>query len=351
MKATLILTAAAATTIAVAASQANADPGTVERFPGADRIVVKDFIGRIEIAGAGASSDITALIKDGDSDYPLTMREENGALVIAGEPRSKNFKLWKKLGRNGFGRNAFDEFLADYPAIQIVAPSGVDVSFDEVIGTAKGGDLGRLVVEEGTIEGNFGDLLSADIEIDGMGDMEVGRIQEDLTVKIGGSGNLEALSSGPAKLTIGGSGDIAIGQVNGPSDVSIGGSGDVQLADVKGPFVAKINGSGDITAGNIEGGAIVSISGSGDIIIGQIDGPSSVRISGGGDVDIDGGRAENFRISIAGSGDVNFGGTSTNLDVTIAGSGDVSVAKNEGSLKTQGDGTVRVGDKTYRRKR
>jgi hypothetical protein len=48
-----------------------------------------------------------------------------------------------------------------------------------------------------------------------------------------------------------------------------------------------------------------------------------VHVAGSGDVRVAGGRASDFDVTVAGSGDVHFGGVADNLKARIMGSGDV----------------------------
>ena len=72
----------------------------------------------------------------------------------------------------------------------------------------------------------------------------------------------------------------------------------------------------------------------------------SGAIPGSGDVVVGGGRPTTMKVSVAGSGDVDFQGVADSLRVRIAGSGDVHAREVKGDVSRMimGSGSVRVGD-------
>ncbi len=317
-------------------------------FPAAEAVRLLDFTGDVEIAAV--EGELSIVLTQGEKPYSVDVVEENGALVISGEKRPRDFKIHRAINWRRDGADALKTYLADFPKLRITAPPGADVHFDDVIAVATAGDgLGHIAIEKGMVQGVFGDIASADISITSSGDVSMGAIAGAAKVRIGGSGDFDAVSAGEALLTIGGSGDIDIGAVAGDADVTIGGSGDIEAGDVAGAFTATISGSGSISARKIDAGADLTIAGSGDMRIGSVNGLTRASIAGSGDIDIDGGRAEDLNVTIAGNGDFAFAGLSTNLVASVVGSGSIDVAKNEGALRTSGRrGEIRVNGKSIK---
>jgi hypothetical protein len=160
----------------------------------------------------------------------------------------------------------------------------------------------------GAVWGAIGRSDSTELGAGGCGDWSVGNTTGELSIAVGGSGNVRAGTARSGDLAIGGSGSILTGAIGGPADIAIGGSGDVSLASV--------------------------------------DGTTDVAIGGSGSVRIEGGQAPSLDIAVAGSGDVVFGGTAGNLSASIAGSGDVTVTRVTGEVDRTilGSGQLRVGN-------
>lgn len=122
-------------------------------------------------------------------------------------------------------------------------------------------------------------------------------------------------SKTPIKLT------ITVAQLKG---VAINGSGDVDVDGLKdeASFAVAINGSGDVTA-----------KGTANAV--------SVAVRGSGNVKLDGLRAKNGKVAVAGSGDVTVNATDA-LDVSVAGSGDVKyMGEPRVTKQIAGSGSVR----------
>jgi hypothetical protein len=123
-----------------------------------------------------------------------------------------------------------------------------------------------------------------------------------------GSGDIMAdTGSGPAfEGSLSGSGDMKIGRINSP-DVALrtSGSGDIMAAGQCTNAKVTISGSGDMAlAGLACTNVDVTISGSGDVAA-HATGNANIRISGSGDVKITGGARCTSHTS--GSGDVTCG--------------------------------------------
>ncbi|MEM9170679.1 MAG: DUF2807 domain-containing protein [Pseudomonadota bacterium] len=349
--------AAAVATVALGAglvATAGAAPGeeTARGFPGAKSLAIEDFTGVVEIAVT--DGELAVVMTSGGKDYPVEMVQKGGAVTIAGEERPKNFRVYKVVQEHKlYDDEKFEAFLKDYPRLAITLPRGADLSIEDVIGQALGDDgIGAFSLEGGYVEGAFGDVKSADVEINHAGELALGVIDGTALVRIKGSGDFSAEFAKKADLSVAGSGDIALGPIAGDASINISGSGDIDVGDVTGVLSVSIGGSGDVSIENAAKGASLSIAGSGDVSLASVNGPTNVNIAGSGDIDIDDGIAEDLSVSIAGAGDFAHGGASTNLNASILGGGSVSVRENKGALVTSGQGgEVIVGGKTVNRKR
>lgn len=127
-------------------------------------------------------------------------------------------------------------------------------------------------------------------QIAGSGDLAIDRVEgQRFGGESAGSGNLSiaTLSVSEARLSVGGSGDIAA-------------KGRVERLTI------NLAGSGNVAAGGLTArSATVSLAGSGDVRA-EVAGPARVALTGSGDVDL--GRQARCTISKAGSGDVRCGG-------------------------------------------
>ncbi|MEL7492191.1 MAG: DUF2807 domain-containing protein [Pseudomonadota bacterium] len=317
-------------------------------FPEVRNIDIEDFTGRIEVVVS--DDDAAVIMSKGKRSYPVAFVAEGALLRISGEERPKNFRLYKEINWRKNHSNALDTYLTDYPVLKINLPKNAKLRFDEVITKAIGSDgLAALEIDRGYVEGTFGDVGSADIEINASGDIALGNVADELVVGVNGSGDFTALDVGAADLSISGSGSIDVGEVREAAVFRISGSGDLNAGEIQERLIAEISGSGDMDVRDVGGGARISIAGSGDMTLKSVNGKTDVNIAGNGDVEIGGGLAKDLSVSIAGSGSVNHGGASTNLDVSIIGSGSVEVEKNTGSLTTSGrNGVVIVNGETIK---
>ena len=130
------------------------------------------------------------------------------------------------------------------------------------------------------------------------------RIEE---LEVAGSGSIvsqTAFSSpGRLKMTIAGSGDISLGEVDAPEiQGEIAGSGSITVKGTTRLFQAEIAGSGEIHAFNL------------------LSETTDVEIAGSGDVEVF--ASKTLDVSIAGAGDVKYKGSPT-VSQSKAGSGSV----------------------------
>ncbi|HRH21374.1 MAG TPA: DUF2807 domain-containing protein [Brevundimonas sp.] len=150
--------------------------------------------------------------------------------------------------------------------------------------------------------------------------------------------------SSSTELAAGGCGDWSVGNTDGELSISVGGSGDVRAGTARSGDFA-IGGSGSILAGAIGGATDVAIGGSGSVVLASVGGPADIAVGGSGSVRIEGGQASSLDVAIAGSGDVVFRGTAASLSASIAGSGDVTVTRVTGEVDRAilGSGQLHIG--------
>lgn len=177
--------------------------------------------------------------------------------------------------------------LADAPMVTIRTPLDVDISAG------------------GAVWGAIGRASRVELGAGGCGDWTVANVDGDLSIAVGGSGNVRTGTARNLEVSIGGSGDVRTGAVRA-AEVSIGGSGDVSIASVDGPVEVAIGGSGDVV---IRGGRATTL---------------EVAIAGSGEVTLNG-EAGSVEASIVGSGDVNVASVTGRIDRTVLGSGRVNV--------------------------
>lgn len=150
----------------------------------------------------------------------------------------------------------------------------------------------------------------------------------------------------PMNVRVDASGAIwgAIGR-SSSAELGAGSCGDWSVANTEGDLSIAIGGSGDVRAGAARG-LDVAIGGSGDVLVAAVDGPADIAIGGSGSVRVYGGRASVLDVAVAGSGDVEFDGEVGDLSAVIAGSGDVRVQRVTGSIERTvlGSGDIRIGD-------
>jgi hypothetical protein len=180
----------------------------------------------------------------------------------------------------------------------------------------------------------------------GWNDMPQVVIHTPRDVKVEAGGAVFGSVGRAASVDLGnsGCGDWTLANVEGVAKISQAGSGDTRMGSAGGAKF-RLAGSGDVATADIRGGLDITIAGSGSARVKSISGPLSVSIAGSGNVAVDGGRASEMRVRVAGSGDVDFRGVADNLKAEIAGSGDVHANEVKGAVTKTifGSGSVKVG--------
>ncbi len=147
---------------------------------------------------------------------------------------------------------------------------------------------------------------------------------------LSGSGDMlveEPVSGRDLSLVLSGSGDIRMprGLDYASLDARLSGSGGVELSATVERASLRLSGSGSIEAGHLYAtSGEIGISGSGDVRVGDgACGTLSIAISGSGDVEAAGLAVRKAKVAIGGSGDVELH-VDEILEASIAGSGGVT---------------------------
>lgn len=101
-------------------------------------------------------------------------------------------------------------------------------------------------------------------------------------------------------------------------------SGNVVIDDTDGLLVASVQ-ANMVRAGRVSA-AQLSVQGSGDIYVKEVNGSAVAQVQGSGDIEIESGNMPSLSATIQGSGDIEIGGSATTANLTVQGSGDINVA-------------------------
>lgn len=265
----------------------------------ADEVRIRDAVARVVVVPEAGRTQIDVEIAPGASRLaPLRVSRRGDEVRIEGDARRiRNCRR----GAGGVAPSPTqmpDDVtvtvsgqgeirVADAPLVTIRTPMDVDISAG------------------GAVWGAIGRASEVELGAGGCGDWTVANVEGDLSIAVGGSGNVRAGTARDLEVSIGGSGDVRTGAVRA-AEVSIGGSGDVSIASVDGPVEVSIGGSGDVV---IRGGRATTL---------------EVAIAGSGEVTLNG-EAGSVEASIVGSGDVNVATVTGRIDRTVLGSGRVNV--------------------------
>jgi len=170
------------------------------------------------------------------------------------------------------------------------------------------------------------------------------RVPQNVALATGGAVRLRMAPAVSAQVRVDGCGDADIERVENELSAAVAGAVDLRIYDA-GQVSAAVAGAGDVTLGVARQGLTVSIAGAGDFTAARADGPTSIAIQGAGDVTIRDGRATALNVAIVGAGDVTHNGSAERLDVAIFGGGDVHVRQVDGpvSRRVIGGGDVTIG--------
>lgn len=192
-----------------AISQLNAQTTVTRSVPTFDEVSVSGGFDLVELK-EGSSETVKLVLKGIDPDQ-ITTEVKDGNLRI------------------GIKRGSYQRFegkiYVTYRNLKRIANSG---SSDIVVAsTVKGDNFAITSSGSGDVKGSF-DVKKLDVSISGSSDMTLDGSADRQDYSISGSGDIDAdkLKGKEAKVSISGSGDVAL-NVDGPVKTSVSGSGSV----------------------------------------------------------------------------------------------------------------------------
>jgi hypothetical protein len=295
-------------------------------------------------------SDIAVAVSAGQRLSAPVVRLEGGDVVIDGGLRNRirGCGSWagaetsvRVAGVGSVPRNAL-------PRITLRVPRALNYEAGGAVFTTIGASSGGSVTANGCGDTRLGAASgSLDLDLNGSGDVEAGRVGGVLAATLNGSGSLRVQqAAGDAALRLNGSGDLEVGDVGGRLDARLTGSGSLEVGSADGDARLALAGSGDVEAGAIAGSLDADLRGSGSVSVASVTGQNaSLDLSSSGDLSVRGGRVERLEVRNAGSGEVRFGGVAGATRASLSGSGDISVADagHIEQLIDNGSGSVSLG--------
>lgn len=170
-------------------------------------------------------------------------------------------------------------------------------------------------------------------------------------VSIGGGGSIRNVVMGSIRagnIVVGGGSEesdtkVTVKVPKGTSLRIASLDGNAQVGNIEAPLTVSANMGGSMNIGKVTD-ANLTIQGSTDLSIAEVNGNLSAQIMGSGNVYVPRGNVGTLNVNIMGSGDLSFGGAATYANLTVMGSGDIRVARvHTQPNKTQmGSGRIRV---------
>lgn len=290
----------------------------------ASKVSFQDITGEVKIITTGGA-DVDVMVRQGKVYHPVSVKLENGELVVKGERwREEETKdccngrinRTENLQRDRAAVVGKPEdkgsFFSEFPVIEISVPRKSDISFvDARLKLSLEALDGRLSLDACYVYGETGDLGQAAIGVISGSRLVIGNVKSMLELDLSGDAVVTGGSAAMADIDIAGAGDVMIGAVDGVLDVSLAGSGLARVA--------------------------------------RIDGPMTVRIAGSGAVVVQGGKADKLTVTIDGPGGVFHEGTAVQPILRLSGSPTVRLGSVEGRITRHGYGEVFVGGKLIAR--
>ncbi|MFV3074236.1 GIN domain-containing protein [Niveispirillum fermenti] len=221
----------------------------------AGEVTVKDVFGRLEVVVDNKASQVTASVT-GPSRWTdrVQVRLEGNDLVIHQKDAPRQRRL-----------RDTDEWID----VRVTVPAGTKLEIDGFTGEGRVGDLRGPLSVDGLTAGRLtiGHVSTAEISVAGSGDVVVGDIDRDVALEINGSGSIRTgRTAGTADMEINGSGEIDLARADGPVKAEVNGSGDINIrAGVADPLVVDIRGSGSVLLDGIARHQDIDQSGSGKV--------------------------------------------------------------------------------------
>lgn len=328
------MSAAAATALALAASEAAAQPRLVVRGAAAHIAIIPedraDIDARVTPA-PGSRAPVPDVRRDGEA-LVIDGRLENRIRSCNTDGRGRSSIVVTGLGRlDG----------AMLPVITVRAPRALAATIANAAETKVGAlDSGDLTFT-GCGDADMGPVAhDLRVSLDGSGDVNFGAVGGALSARLAGSGDLHGGTvTGAADLRLDGSGDVGVAAVGAGLSAALDGSGDIQTDRIVGAARLEVDGSGDVKLGPVSGGLTVSLDGSGDVVVASVNGITRLDLGGSGDIAVNGGAAPSLIVEADGSGDLAFAGVAGDVDARAGGGGDVRIARATGQVRADDDGS------------
>lgn len=221
----------------------------------AKEVSVQGLVGYLTVKVDSSVSKVTAKV-DGPSKWvdQVKVRLDGNDLIIEQEDSPRD-RRWRDKD--------------DWVTVEVTVPTGTKLEIDSFTGEGTVGDLRAPFSVDGMNSGklNVGRVSTAQIAIDGSGEIIVGDIDRDVEVEINGSGSVTTgRTAGKANMEINGSGDISLAYANGLVKAEINGSGDINVrGGVADPLDVQINGSGSVVMDGVAKNQSIEQSGSGSV--------------------------------------------------------------------------------------
>lgn len=223
----------------------------------AREVSVEGLVGRLEVKVDSGASKVTASVS-GPSRWldTVTVKLDGDDLRIV-QKESPRERRWRDQD--------------DWVTVQLTVPAGTKLDIDDFSGEGTVGDLRGALSVDGMSSGklNVGRVTTAAVSIDGSGDVTLGDVDRDVNFEINGSGSVKSgRTAGKAELEINGSGEIDVAYANGAINAEINGSGDISIhGGVADPLAVEINGSGSVLMDGVAKNQSIEQSGSGKVRI------------------------------------------------------------------------------------
>ena len=297
-------------------------------------VVVDDFVGTLNVEVVDDPAVTLSITGTEAKIADIAVRLDGSSLVLR-----------RGMGPTGL-RYGLD--LGAYPVINLRVPSGTPLTIDDMDGMATIGDLNAPVrIYAASLDVTIGDVMSADIDRFGSGDIVIGNVAGALTATLSGSGDIRVLSAGTVDVIKRGSGDVILGTVSGTVTAEMRGSGDIRIAAAQAVDIKK-RGSGDVDLGQIGGRFDYEGAGIGDVDVGSVDGPVTINSTSSGKIYIHSGSADPLRISLAEYGDFTLDGLAVDPDISVSGASIIKLQEYVGNFTASGGGDIRVaGHRVY----
>lgn len=223
----------------------------------AREVTIDGIVGRLEVRVDSGASKVTASVSGPERWLDkVTVKLDGDDLHIVQKDHPRE-RFWRDKD--------------DWVTVQLTVPAGTKLDIDDFSGEGTVGDLRGALSIDGMSSGRLtvGRVTTAKVSIDGSGDVSLGDVDRDVDVEINGSGSVKTgRTAGKADLEINGSGAIDLANANGPINAEINGSGDINIhGGVADPLAVEINGSGSVLMDGVARNQNIEQSGSGKVRI------------------------------------------------------------------------------------